>query len=128
MNNNFIISRLTADNLTNKLEEKYKKIWKMRNNYDYIVILDQGTEDIEDDQRLINLRNVLLTWDPTHDNSKKLKFLKGGYEDFNHLCPWETTQYCEIKSNEDIEPLSDVEIEPEPEHQEPKSNRYKINI
>lgn len=120
-----LVPGLTADNLTNKLEEKYRKIWKMRNSYDYIVILDQGTEDIEDDQRLINLRNVLLSWDPTHDNSKKLKFLKGGYEDFNHLCPWETTQYCEIKSNEGIEPLSDVEIEPESEHQEPKNKQVQ---
>jgi len=100
----------------------------MRHSYDYIVILDQGTEDIEDDQRLIYLRKALLKWDSTRDISKKLKFLKGGYEDFNHFCPWKTTQNYETKSNEDIEPLSDVEIERELEYQEPESKRFKISI
>lgn len=100
-----------------------------RHTYNYIVILDQGTEDIEDDQKLINLRNALLKWDPMHDNSKKLKFLKGGYEDFNHLCPWETTQHYKTNPNEDVdEPLSDVEIEPEPECQELESSKSKTNI
>lgn len=127
--NYFIISRLTADILTNILEEQYKKIWMRRHTYNYIVILDQGTEDIEDDQKLINLRNALLKWDPMHDNSKKLKFLKGGYEDFNHLCPWETTQHYKTNPNEDVdEPLSDVEIEPEPECQELESSKSKTNI
>lgn len=86
-----------------------------RHNYNYIVILDQGTEDIDDDQKLLNLKNALLKWDPTHDNRKKLKFLKGGYEDFNHLCPWNTTQNNIIKSNKYVEPLSDVELDPESE-------------
>lgn len=110
-----IIFRLTAAILLDKLEEQYKEMWIMRHTYDYIVILDQGTEDIEDDPKLINLKNALLKWDPTRDNSKKVKFLKGGYEDFNHICPWETTQYDVKKSNQDPEPLSDIELDPEPE-------------
>lgn len=68
---------------------------------------------------MINLRTALLKWDTLHDNSKKVKFLKGGYEDFNHLCPWETTENDDTKSIKDIEPLSDVELDSEPE-----SNRY----
>lgn len=93
------------------LEQPYKEKWIMRHNYDYIVILDQGTEDIEEDLKLIHLRNALLRWDQLRDNSKKLKFLKGGYEDFNHLCPWETSQYEETKLNRVIEHLSDVELD-----------------
>lgn len=117
--------RITADTLKNKLEEPFKEKWIMRHTYDYIVILDQGTEDIEDDQKLINLRNALLKWDPTHDYSKKLKFLKGGYEDFNHLCPWETTQYTQkTESNKEVEPLLEDEFDPEPEP-EPEPN-YEI--
>lgn len=97
----------------------------MRHNYNYIVILDQGTEDIEDDQRLINLRTALLKWDPTHDNSKKLKFLRGGYEDFNHLCPWETTEYTQnAESNKEVEPNPDVKLDHKPKYEEPKSNIY----
>lgn len=87
----------------------------MRHKYNYIVILDQGTEDIEGDPKLINLRNALLKWDITQDNSKKVKFLKGGYEDFNFICPWETTQHETIKSHGDVEHLSVTEIVPEPE-------------
>lgn len=94
----------------------------MRNSYDYIVILDQGTEDIEDDEKLLHLRKAILKWDQRYDNSKKLKFLKGGYEDFNHLCPWETTQYDTPKSVKDIEPLSDVELDMEPEYEQHESN------
>lgn len=122
----FVFSRLTADTLKTILEEPYKEKWIMRHNYDYIVILDQGTEDIEDDKKLINLRNALLKWDPTHDNSKKVKFLKGGFEDFNHVCPWETSQRDknDITSNKEIEPLSDVELDPEPEYKDHKSNRF----
>lgn len=116
-----IFSRLTADTLKNKLDESYKEKWIMRHNYDFIIILDQGTEEIDDDQRLIILRNALLKWDPTHDNSKKLKFLKGGYEDFNHLCPWETTQFEMKKSIDDNEPLSDIELDTETESEESKS-------
>lgn len=93
----------------------------MRYTYDYIVILDQGTEDIEGDTRLINLRNALLKWDPTHDNKKKLKFLKGGYEDFNHLCPWETTQFDMTKLNKNIESLSDLEPESIPVYEKIES-------
>jgi len=88
------------------------------------VILDQGTEDIEDDQKLINLRNALLKWDPTNNNSKKVKFLKGGYEDFNHFCPWETTQHDPKKSIKNGEPLSDIELDSEPEYKEHKSNLF----
>jgi len=95
-----------------------------RHTYDYIVILDQGTEDIDDDQRLLNLKNALLKWDPTCDYSKKLKFLKGGYEDFNHLCPWNTTQNSIVKSNKDVEPLSDIELDPEPEYEKLESIEY----
>lgn len=119
-----MFSRLTADTIKNKLEESYKEKWMMRHKYDYIVILDQGTEDIDDDQRLIFLRNALLQWD-THDNSKKLKFLKGGYEDFNYLCPWETTQFDMTKSINDNEPLLDVELDTETESEEPKSIIYQ---
>lgn len=118
-----MIFSLTPTMLTNKLEEPFKEIWTNRHNYNYIIILDQGTEDIDDDQRLLNLRSALLKWDPSCDYSKKLKFLKGGYEDFNHLCPWETSQNNIIKSNKDVEPLSDVELDPEPEYEEPESNK-----
>lgn len=113
---------MTADSLKNILEEPYKEKWIMRKDYDYIVILDQGTEDIEDDDKLIHLRNAILKWDVRHDNSEKLKFLKGGYEDFNHLCPWETTQCDKTKLNKDVEPLSDVELDTELENGEPESN------
>lgn len=113
---------MTADTLKNKLEEPYKEKWIMRNTYDYIVILDQGTEVIEDDDKLCLLKDAILKWDPRHDNSKKLKFLKGGYEDFNHLCPWETTQFDVTKSNKNIEPLSNIELDTEPEYEETKSN------
>lgn len=128
INNIILIFSLTADDLKNKLEQSYREKWIMRHSYDYLVILDQGTEDIEEDPKLINLRNALLKWDPTHDNTKKLKFLKGGYEDFNHLCPWKTTQCVIKKSNEDIEPLSDVELDPvlELKHNEFESNKTLI--
>ncbi|XP_050059655.1 ubiquitin carboxyl-terminal hydrolase 8-like isoform X2 [Aphis gossypii] len=120
-----LILGLTPTILTNKLEEPFKEIWTNRRNYNYIIILDQGTEDIDDDQRLLNLRNALLKWDPSCDYSKKLKFLKGGYEDFNHLCPWETSQNNIIKSNKDVEPLSDVELDPEPEYEEPENKQIR---
>lgn len=112
--------------LTKTIKEPFKEKWMMRHKYDYIVILDQGTEDIEDDPKLINLRNALLKWDITRNNSKKVKFLEGGYEDFNHLCPWETTQHETIKSKIDIEPLSVTELDPKPEYEEPESNKYQI--
>ncbi|XP_050522662.1 ubiquitin carboxyl-terminal hydrolase 15-like isoform X2 [Daktulosphaira vitifoliae] len=98
---------LTADSLKNKLLDIYKQKWNNRHQYNYVVILDQGTEDIENDHRLINLRSALLKWDPSRDNSKKLKFLKGGYEDFIHLCPWETTQ--KITELNNLETISDTE-------------------
>lgn len=107
--------------LKDKLEQSYKEKWIMRHNYDYIVILDQGTEDIEDDQKLIILRNALVQWDPTRNNN--LKFLKGGYEDFNHLCPWETTQCNTSKPIQDTDSISDVELDPEPEYEKYESNR-----
>lgn len=101
----------------------------LRHSYDYIVILDQGTEDIEEDKKLIHLRNVLLKWDPPYNNRNKVKFLKGGYEDFSYLCPWETSQSSGItKPNRDVEPLSDVEIDPEPEYEKPESKISKINF
>ncbi|KAL4090510.1 hypothetical protein QTP88_025329 [Uroleucon formosanum] len=120
-----LIPGLTPAILTTKLEDQFKEIWMNRHNYNYIVILDQGTEDIDDDQRLLNLRNALLKWDQTCDNSKKLKFLKGGYEDFNHLCPWKTTQNNILKSNKDVEPLSDIELDPEAEHEKLKNKQIQ---
>ncbi|KAL5235637.1 hypothetical protein ACI65C_003047 [Semiaphis heraclei] len=110
-----LVLGLTAAILTTKLEDQFKELWMNRHNYNYIVILDQGTEDIDGDEKLLILKNALLKWDQTHDNRKKLKFLKGGYEDFNHLCPWNTTQNNIIKSNNDVEPLSNGELDPEPE-------------
>uniref|UniRef100_A0A2H8TIC7 Ubiquitin carboxyl-terminal hydrolase n=1 Tax=Melanaphis sacchari TaxID=742174 RepID=A0A2H8TIC7_9HEMI len=120
-----LVLGLTPAILITKLEEPFKKIWINRHNYNYIVILDQGTEDIDDDQRLLNLRSALLKWDPSCDNSKKLKFLKGGYEDFNHLCPWETSQNNIIKSNKDIKPFSDIELDPEPKYEEPENKQIQ---
>lgn len=94
----------------------FKEKWMMRHSYDYLVILDQGTEVIEEDTKLIILRNILLQWDPPYDNRKKVKFLKGGYEDFSHLCPWEISQSSGItKPKRDVELNSDVVSNPEPE-------------
>ncbi|XP_060851523.1 ubiquitin carboxyl-terminal hydrolase 8-like isoform X4 [Rhopalosiphum padi] len=120
-----LVLGLTPAMLTSKLEEPFKDKWTNRHNYNYIVILDQGTEDIDDDQRLLNLRSALLKWDPSCDNSKKLKFLKGGYEDFNHLCPWETSQNNMTKLNNDVGPLSDVELDPEPEYEESENKQIQ---
>ncbi|XP_060876079.1 ubiquitin carboxyl-terminal hydrolase 8-like isoform X1 [Metopolophium dirhodum] len=120
-----LVLGLTPAILTTKLEDQFKEIWKNRHNYNYIVILDQGTEDIDDDQRLLNLKNALLKWDSACDNSKKLKFLRGGYEDFNHLCPWKTTQNNILKSNKDVEPLSDIELDPEPEYEEHENKQIQ---
>ncbi|XP_050424482.1 ubiquitin carboxyl-terminal hydrolase 8-like isoform X1 [Adelges cooleyi] len=105
-----LCSGLTADTLKNKLLDKYKTKWINRHFYNYIVILDKGTEDIEDDPKLMDLKVALLKWDPTHDNSKKLKFLKGGFEDFCHLCPWKTTEK-EIINSSNTEQYSDTKQE-----------------
>lgn len=105
----------------------FKEKWIMRHSYDYLVILDQGTEVIEDDSKLIILRNILLQWDPPYDNRKKVKFLKGGYEDFSYLYPWEISQSSDItKPKRDFEPNSDVVLNPEPEYEEPESKISKM--
>ncbi|VVC25104.1 Hypothetical protein CINCED_3A014822 [Cinara cedri] len=121
-----LVPGLTADLLKNKLEGSFQEKWIKRHSYDYIVILDQGTEDIEGDLKLIYLRNALLQWDPPYDNRKKVKFLRGGYEDFSYVCPWETSQSAGLtQPNSDAEHLSDVELEPEPESVKPESKRVQ---
>uniref|UniRef100_A0A0K2TUS0 Ubiquitin carboxyl-terminal hydrolase n=1 Tax=Lepeophtheirus salmonis TaxID=72036 RepID=A0A0K2TUS0_LEPSM len=87
----FICPGIIPKNIEDLLYKEDKKVFANRSLMDYIIIMDNNSKHIEDNDNLKDLKDILLKWE-CDKVSHNIIICEGGFEKFSMAYPLETTK------------------------------------